>query len=231
MNNNLNTFSPDAPKFILGDFNHCRINKTLRTVCKRREWTIKTVKCWSEDCIDNLKACFECTAWDVFYDTCSDLNKLTQTVLSYISFCVDTNIPQKNITVYPNNKPWVTKELKNVINKKKKIFYIGNNQERKDVNKVVKNEIRKAKRADKDKVEHKYSSGDLRAAWRGIKSMSSVTNIQDDNNRAPIRIEGSTEDLPNAHSWFENHKLSVTKFLFRVFPLSLTVIWSSVGNV
>ena len=64
--------------------------------------------------------------------------------------------------------------------------------------------------AYKDKVEHKYSSGDLRAAWRGIKSMSSANNIQDENSRAPIRIIKTMT--------------SQTNFLFRVFPLSLTVI-------
>lgn len=106
---------------------------------------------------------------------------MTQTVSSYISFRVYTNIPQKNIAVYPNNKLWVIKDLNNVLNMKKKIFCTGNNQERKEI-KVVKNEIRKTKRAYKDKVEQQYSSGDLRATWRGIKSTSSVTNIHDENN-------------------------------------------------
>ncbi len=184
---------------------------TYRSVCKRQERTIKTVKCWSEDSIDNFKACFDCTGWYVFYDSCSDLNELTQTVSSYISFCVDINLPEKNITVYSNNKPWVTKDLKNIINKKKKIFYTGNNQEKKDIKKEVKNEIRRAKRAYKGKVEQKYSSGDLRVAWRGIKSISSITNIPEEN-RKPIRLEGRNEDLPIAFNVFylrfENHDLS-----------------------
>lgn len=49
---------------------------------------------------------------------------MTQTVSSYISFCVDTNIPEKNITVYPNNKPWVIKDFKNVLNMKKKKYFV-----------------------------------------------------------------------------------------------------------
>ena len=152
-------FPPDAPKFILGDFNHCQVQKTLKTyeqyvtcattkknstidlcygsvpgafrslpmppfgasyhnsillvpiykpICKRQEQTVISVKCWTETSIASLQACFDCTDWDVFYSSCSDLNDLSQTVSSYISFCVDTNIPCKNITVFPNNKPWVT---------------------------------------------------------------------------------------------------------------------------
>jgi len=47
------------------------------------------------------------------------------------TLCVDSNIPCKNITLFPNNKPWVTKELKSVLNKKKHIFYTGSSQEKK----------------------------------------------------------------------------------------------------
>lgn len=95
--------------------------------------------------------------------SCYPFHFAQQSVSSDVSFCVDTNIPCKNITVFPYNKPWVTKELKNVINKKKSIFYKGNSQEKENT-KEVRNEIRKAKRMYQDKVEYKYSSGDLRAA-------------------------------------------------------------------
>ena len=242
--NRLDALSPDAPKFILGDFNHCQVQKTLKTyeqyvtcattkknstidlcygsvpgafrslsmppfgasyhnsillvpiykpICKRQEQTVISVKCWTENSIASLQACFDCTDWDVFYSSCSDLNELAQTVSSYISFCVDTNIPCKNITVFPNNKPWVTKELKNVINKKKSIFYTGNSQEKKEITREVRNEIRKAKRMYKDKVEHKYSSGDLLATWKGIKSMSSINQRNSDTDRKPLNIEGISD--------------------------------------
>ena len=43
-------------------------------------------------------------------------------VSAYVKYCVDEVIPSKNVLIYPNNKPWVSKELKSVINKKKKCF-------------------------------------------------------------------------------------------------------------
>ena len=50
----------------------------------------------------------------------------------------------------------------------------------------------------KDKVEHKYSSGALRAAWKGIKSMSSINQRNSDSDRKPLKIEGINDaDLPN----------------------------------
>lgn len=72
-------------------------------------------KCWSEDSISSLQECFDCTDWQCFYDACDDINELSDTVSIYITFCVDSVIPIEMVVTYPNNKPWVTKELKSVI--------------------------------------------------------------------------------------------------------------------
>ncbi|KAK0141137.1 hypothetical protein N1851_021878 [Merluccius polli] len=85
----------------------------------------RTVKIWSETSISSLQACFECTDWDCFYDGCDYINDISDTISSYITFCVDLVIPTKKVVIYPNNKPWVTKKLKAVINNKKIIFYSG----------------------------------------------------------------------------------------------------------
>ena len=129
---------------------------------------------------------------------------------------MESNIPCKDITVFLN-KPWVTKELKSVINRKKRIFYTGNSQDKKEINRKLRNEIRKAKIAYRDKVELKYSSGDLREAWRGIKSMSSISHGNNDRARNTINIEGTHEaDLPNAvnifYSRFEKNDFSINTF-------------------
>ncbi len=160
---------------------------TYKPVCKKQEHAQKIVRCWTEESIATLQACFDLTDWNVFYSSCRDLNKLTSTVSSYISFCVDSNIPCKEITIFPNNKPWVTKELKSVINMKKCIFHTGSIQEKKEINRVLRSEIRKAKRVYRDKVEHKYTSGDLRAACKGIKSMTSISQGSSGSDRNTIR--------------------------------------------
>ena len=83
---------------------------------------MKTMKCWTTD---SIVALHDCTERHVFYDTCENLNELVDVISSYISFCVDSVIPTKQITVFPNNKPWVTKDLKAVLNKKKKNLLPG----------------------------------------------------------------------------------------------------------
>ena len=76
----------------------------------------KTV--WSENSVSSLQACFDLTDWQCFYDACDNINVLTDTISSYITFCVDLVIPTKKV-VSTSNKPWVTKELKSVLDNKK----------------------------------------------------------------------------------------------------------------
>lgn len=255
----LDSICPEAPKFFLGDFNHCNLKKTLRTyeqyvtystahkntildlcygsvsgahkslpmpfygasyhssvylmpVYKRSlrclEQEERTVKIWSKNSISSLQACFECTDWHCFYDGCDDINDLSDIISSYITFCVDLVIPTKKVVTYPNNKPWVTKELKAVINKKKRIFYSGDPLAKKTASREVKVEIRKAKMKYKNKIESQNCSGVLRAAWRGIKSMPSINQSSCETIQA-IHVNGVDDDnLANCFnsffSWFED---------------------------
>lgn len=269
----LDAVCPDAPTFVLGDLNHCKLNTVLRTheqyvTCSTTQkstiidlcyGTVKgaytsmpmpslgasyhngvylmpvykpsfrrvdrketTVKSWSEDGITSLQACFECTDWQCFYDGCDDMNDLCDAVSSYINFCVDSIIPSKTVVMYPNNKPWVTKELKAVINKKKKIFYTGDPLEKKAVSREVRNEIRKAKIQYRDKIEEQYCSGDLRAAWQGIKQMASI-NQNSGQTRQLTTISGVNDaDLPNAfNSFFSPFERS--DFLCKISTLRMSL--------
>lgn len=249
----LDALCPDAPKFILGDFNHCTLNKTLRTfeqyvscattqrnstldLCygsvggayksfpmpslgasfhnsvylmpvytptfRRLECTEKYVKTWSDNSISSLQACFDCTDWQCFSDACHEIDELCDTISCYISFCVDLVIPTKKVVVYPNNKKWITKELKSVFNKKKKNFYAGNSFVMKAVNREVKSEIVKTKMNYKKKIETQFNNGDLRSAWRGIKYMASINQLPCESSKC-IRVKGVDEAaLPNTFNSF-----------------------------
>lgn len=60
--------------------------------------------------LETLKGCYLSTDWDIFHE--SDLNKSTEVITAYINFCVDVVIPQKSIKLYPNSKPYITKDVK-----------------------------------------------------------------------------------------------------------------------
>lgn len=58
--------------------------------------------------------------------------------------------------------------------------------EKKEINIAARSKIRIAKRVYRDKVEHKYTSGDLLTAWKEIKSVSSISRGSSGSDRNPI---------------------------------------------
>ena len=107
----------------------------------------KRVKVWTTESVEELKGCFECTDWNILIDACDNVSDATDVISSYISFCEDTIIPQKEIKIFPNNKPWVTKSLKSTLNEKKLVFQTGNKVERKSVQVKLRQEIRDSKKS------------------------------------------------------------------------------------
>ncbi|GFR65044.1 hypothetical protein ElyMa_001938300 [Elysia marginata] len=75
----------------------------------------KTVLVWTPEIWDELRACFDCTDWNVFVNSTADVSELADTVCAYIKFCIDCVVPCETIKLYPNNKPWVTKDIKHAI--------------------------------------------------------------------------------------------------------------------
>ena len=136
---------------------------------------LKTQKCrnvqikqWSHDNVESLRGCFDCTDWDVLYDDCADLDSNVDVC---ISFCVDNIVPTKTVKIYPNNKPWVTKDVKSLLNRKKAALSNNNNDIR-SVQRELNKSINDAKRAYKDKVEHLFKSNKTKDAWKGLKCLS-----------------------------------------------------------
>ena len=60
-------------------------------------------------------------------------------------FCVDCNVPARTVTCYANNKPWITKDIKAILNEKRRAFRKGNCDEVRRVQGVLKLKIREAK--------------------------------------------------------------------------------------
>lgn len=108
------------PPLANSDHNTIQLIPTYKTVLKQNKPRTKTVAVWTEDSIETLKGCFACTDWSIFHS--SNIDDATESITSYILFCIDNVVAKKDITVYPNNKPFITKEVKQCINRKKVAF-------------------------------------------------------------------------------------------------------------
>ncbi len=96
-----------VPRAALGLSGHCLVHliPTYRQI-------LKSAIRWTNEAEQDLKACFDFTDWTVFEAAANDLDELTETVTSYISFCEDMCIPTRTRSTYNNDKPWFTAKLR-----------------------------------------------------------------------------------------------------------------------
>lgn len=237
----LQSLSPDAPNLVLGDFNHCSLDKSLRsfyqyvscptrknrildkcygsiknayksisfpplgsadhncvylvpsyrTCLQRGKVTTRNIKVWSEEATLTLQGCLESTDWEVFTESSRDIHELTDVVSSWVTYCEDIVVPVKTVRIYPNSKPWASRQLKVLLNKKKQAFKQGDSTELMSVHKEIKREIRRAKLSYKRKLEDMLSNNNMGSAWDSIRSMVGLT----DNVKKRVSLDGFTSDL------------------------------------
>ena len=72
--------------------------------------------------------------------------------------------------MFPNNKPWISKELKCVLNEKKLAFLNNDDAKAKECNKIFRSKVNEAKRRYKNTIESKLIF-DARSAWQGLNIM------------------------------------------------------------
>ncbi|PIK39885.1 hypothetical protein BSL78_23277 [Apostichopus japonicus] len=145
----------------LGNADHNLINllPKYRPIVQRQKPSTVTVQQWNEDSLEHLRAELDATDWNAFIDAAGDLDELTET-----------------IKVDPNNKPWITKRVKDVINRKKGLFGKGDHEGLKKIRSKLKRIIREERAAYKDKVEGHFTGGNMKRVWEGVRLMSGYNN-------------------------------------------------------
>ena len=122
--------------------------------------------------------CMECTDWDVFFSP-GDSRDHTETVISdYIAFYDDLVIPKKLVKSFPNRKPWITKELKKTVSQKRDAYLKKDSEEGKIIQTELKRQIRDAKAEYKETFLFQFKGGNMRDAWRGLKTLAGQTQPQ-----------------------------------------------------
>ena len=106
------------------DHNVVHLVPKYRQLLKRKKPQTRRVPIWDHDTSEALKGCFDCTDRHGFIESCSvNPDELADTRMSYIQFCEHNVIQMKTIRIFPNNKQWITKYLKCMLNQKKLAFF------------------------------------------------------------------------------------------------------------
>ena len=157
-----------------GSSDHCMLQMLplYRQKSRREKANRIQVKKRDADSVDTLKGCIDCTDWDVFIKSSANINEATNVISGYITFCEELCIPVKQIKCFPNNKPWVNSEMKNLVCQKKDIWKIGNDCQWKDVKRKVKATIKQKKDHYRVTLENQFASGKTKQMWYGMQMIT-----------------------------------------------------------
>ena len=129
---------------------------------------MRTVRKWTNEAKQELQACFDCTDWSVFEAANNNLDDLTDTVTSYISFCEDMCVPTKTFRTFNNNKPWFTARLRQLRQAKEEAYRSGDRVLYRQARNTLNKEVRVAKRGYSEKLKNQFSTNDPASVWRGL---------------------------------------------------------------
>ncbi|KAI4880646.1 hypothetical protein NFI96_001018 [Prochilodus magdalenae] len=149
-----------------------------RPLVRRSKPVLKQVRTWPSGAISALQDCFEYTDWQMFreaatYSTTPDLEEYTSSVTSYIGKCIDDVTVSKTITTRPNQKPWMTAEVRALLKARDSAFKAGDKAALRKARAKLSRGIREAKRAHGQSIHsHFRDSGDTRRMWQGIQAIT-----------------------------------------------------------
>ncbi|XP_073671518.1 uncharacterized protein [Paramisgurnus dabryanus] len=163
-----------VPRAALGHSDHCLVHliPSYKQKLKSAKPVVRTVRRWTSETEQDLQSCFDITDWSVFEAATTDLDELTETVTSYISFCEDVCIPTRTYLIFNNDKPWFTVKLRHLRQAKEDAYRNGDralyNQARYTLNK----ENSAAKKTYAKKLENQLTSNDSTSVWRGLRAIT-----------------------------------------------------------
>ena len=189
-----------------GDHNMLYCLPTYVQVLKREKCEKLTIRKWNDECTTNLQGCLECTDWSVLCEEEGKINVNMDIFNSYFLFCLNMIVPCKEIILFPNNKPWVNKELKTLLNEKCRNVQNGNRAQYRTIQRELNKKISEAKRAYKEKVEGLFRTNRTKDAWKGLKTLCGYNKklaIPD-----PDNIDTYVNDINSFFARFDTHDFS-----------------------
>lgn len=144
----LTSTATPLPPLEKSDHNLVHLQPKYVPIVRRSPTTNRTVRRWSPEVEAKLQDCFNCTDWNILLETHGDdIGGASQCLTDYMTFCRDVVVPVKTERCYPNNRPWITSKVKEVLNRKTRAFKSGVQEEIKRVQRELKLCLREAKEA------------------------------------------------------------------------------------
>ncbi|KAL0165807.1 hypothetical protein M9458_037651, partial [Cirrhinus mrigala] len=199
-----------VPRAALGLSDHCLVHllPAYKQKLKSAKPVVRTVKRWTVEAEWDLQACFELTDWSVFEAAATDLDELTDTVTSYISFCEDMCVPTRTYLTFSNDTPWFSAKLKQLRQAKEDAYRSGNKALYKQAKYTLNREIRVAKLNYSGKLKKQLSRNDSTSVWNGLKAITSCKSPSP----STEANQQLADDLNDFYCRFEKQKTGLTPY-------------------
>ena len=176
---------------------------------RRAPVLLKQVQMWSPEAVEALQGALACTDFSVFQEG-HTLDESVAVTSDYIKFCEEICVPTKTVKSYPNNKPWLSTELRSLVSQRLEEFNKGNKIGAREIQRKLNSRIREVKDDQRKKIESQFASGDLRKAWKGLKELQ---GIQQDKSEGSGRggdtsLEKRVDELNNFYCRFDDKDFS-----------------------
>ncbi|XP_051776198.1 uncharacterized protein LOC127526095 [Erpetoichthys calabaricus] len=89
---------------------------------------------------------------------------------------MDIVVPVRTVRCYANNKPWITSDIKGLLNQKKRAFKGGDQYELKCVQKELRVQPRAVKEQYRRKLEQKLQNNSMKEVWDGMKIITGCSS-------------------------------------------------------
>jgi len=129
-----------------------------------------------------------------------DVETYTTTVLCYIRTCIKNITTNKRIRVFPNRKPWMTKEVQALLRMWNTAFRSGDRERYSKARHKLKKGIRWAKAAYRGKIEDHFSNREPARMRQGLQH---ITNYKGNQQPSPDNHPHPAEELNHFFARFE----------------------------
>ena len=161
------------PPFGKSDHLSILLLPTYRQKLKRVPPTIREVHHWSDQSDSTLQDSFDNTDWEMFCKASNNnTDEYADSVTGFIKKCIEDVVPTKTVRVYPNQKPWLSCEVRAALNTRTAAFKSGNTDDYKKASYALCMIIRAAKREYSAKVESQFNTTNTRSLWEGLNTIT-----------------------------------------------------------
>ena len=100
------------PQFEKSDHNSILLIPTYKQKLKQEVPVTRSIRKWSDYSDAKLHDCFASTDWNMFRNSTDGIEEYTTSVTGFINKCIEEVIPTETVHTYPNQKPWITGNIR-----------------------------------------------------------------------------------------------------------------------